>query len=304
MPKSITFNWKGLLLWSNHFYGLCATLLSIESTVVFLNQAPSIFTIAFIYLTTLVFYTHAYLNESSEGIYNERSSWYAKNKKYLLIRQVVFSLIIIYLALFKLGSIELFLTASISTKCVLLFSIIISAFYYFPFLNSNFFTGIRSWGVTKSASIAWVWAVMCCLVPLLFTDKLAIQQLIPTTHFLLYFSQLFIFILLLAILFDIKDLIRDKEEMVNTIVLKYGVDETIQKFATPLIIIYFIISFIIYYLYHQTILYLLAQLLLLLMVYFAISTIKKVKSIHYNILLIDGLMIVKALIGIVYATYH
>jgi len=42
----------------------------------------------------------------------------------------------------------------------------------------------------------------------------------------------------------------------------------------------------------------------LLMVYFVISTIKKVKSIHYNILLIDGLMIVKALIGIVYATYH
>ena len=304
MFKRLSFNWKGLFLWSNHFYGLCAILLSIESVEALLNRAPSIYALAFIYLATVVYYTHAYLNEPTQGIYNERGNWYANNKKHLLFRQLAFTLAILYLAFFKLNLVELFLEVSVGIKCMLLFSLLLAASYYLPNFKPNLFNGIRSWGLMKSVSIALVWAVMCSLIPLVLSAQSNAQPFALTPHFLLYFTQLFIFILLLAILFDIKDLVRDREEMVHTIVIKYGVDYTIQKFATPLIRVYFIISCIIFYFYHQTILYLLAQLLLVLMVYFVISVIQKAKSIHYNILFIDGLMIVKALIGIVYATYY
>ncbi len=304
MLKRLSFNWKGLFLWSNHFYGLCATLLAIESVEALFNKMPSIYVLAIIYLSTVVYYTYAYLNEPTDGIYNERGNWYAKNKKYLFLRQGLFTLAILYLAIFKLNVIGLFFAFPFWIKCLLLCSLVIAASYYSPLINSKLLRGIRTWGVMKSASIAWIWTVMCSLIPLLLSMKSETMSFLLTAHFLLYFSQLFIFILLLAILFDIKDLIRDKAEMVHTIVIKYGVDYTIQKLATPLVRAYFIISCIIYYLYHQSIIYLLAQLLLVITVYFVISVIQKAKSIHYNILFIDGLMIVKALVGIVYATYY
>lgn len=304
MLSSAFFNWKGLLLWSNHFYGLCAIILSIESSLVLLDTLPSLYVLALIYFSTVAFYSYAYLKETSSGIYDERSSWYNKFNRYLLIRQCFLGLTVIYIAVIKLKGIEVFFSLNLIVQVVLLFSCLLSFLYYFPSTKIKQLKSIRKWGVTKSLSIAWVWAITCCLIPVLLTTQGINTNSFSAVHFLLYGFQLFIFILLLAILFDIKDLVSDKEELVHTIVLKYGVEYTIKKFATPLMVVYILISCLIYYLFHQTVLYLLSQLMLILMVYFVIEVIKKVKTIHYNILYIDGLMIVKALLGIAYASFY
>ena len=295
------FNWKGLLLWSNHFYGLCSILLSIESSVILTGSFPSFLILALIYLSTVAYYSYAYLRETKSGIYDDRSKWYYHNKKYLIVRQGILVMAVLYIAILKLDGIKLFFSQSASIQFVLLFSCLLSVFYYLPNYNSRKLQSIRKWGISKSISIAWVWTVTCCLLPILLATKIDNHNIAGITHSTLYLFQLFVFILLLAILFDIKYLARDKEELVNTIVLKYGVKYTIQKFATPLIGIYIFISGVIYYLYQQSIGYLLSHILLIVILYFVMTAITKIKSIHYNILLIDGLMIVKALLGIGYA---
>ena len=302
--KPVFLNWKGLLLWSNHFYGICTTLLTIEASSLLWNKIPSYYALSIIYFGTVVYYTFAYLRETQGDTNDERSSWYHANKRYLMLRQAFLIIGLIYIAFFKLDIVRLFFLKSLGFQCLLLFSCLLSFFYYLPNFNFKKIKPIRQYGVLKSVSIAWVWATTCCLFPLLFLGQNESNNIFPSLHFLLFLTQLFVFILLLAILFDIKDLTIDKEALVNTLVLKYGVQQTIKKFAMPLIAIYFIISVVIYYLYHQTVLYLCSQVVLVLTIYFVISVIKKVKSIHYNILYIDGLMIVKALIGIVYASYY
>lgn len=262
------------------------------------------FVLALIYFSTVAYYSYAYLKETKSGIYDERSKWYSKHKKYLLIRQLLLVIAVLYIAIIQLWGIKIFFSLSLSIQIVLLFSCLLAFFYYLPIVNCKQLKSIREWGITKSISIAWVWTITCCFVPILFITKTKSPTIFTTTHFILYIFQLYIFILLLAILFDIKDLTRDKEELVNTIVLKYGVQFTIQKFATPLMAMYIFISVLIYYLYHQTFLYVLSQIMLIVMVYFVIAVIKKTKAIHYNILYIDGLMILKALLGIAYATYY
>lgn len=303
MLSTSFFNWKGLLLWSNHFYGLCAILLSIESTLILTGSCPSFFTLAFIYLSTVAYYSYAYLKETQSGIYDERSNWYHKHKNYVIIRQVLLVMVVLYIAILKLGGIKIFFSLNASVQSVLLVSLLLSILYYLPNRNTKNIKSVRNWGIAKSISIAWVWTVSCCLLPIILAIKIDNHAIVGIVHCVLYFTQLFIFILLLAILFDIKDLARDKEELVNTIVLKYGVKNTIQKFALPLVSAYTFISCLIYHFFDQSLLYLLSQILLIVLVYFVISIIIKVKSIHYNILFIDGLIIVKSLLGIAYAYY-
>lgn len=303
MLSSAFFNWKGLLLWSNHFYGLCAIILSIESSLILLDTLPSLYVLALIYFSTVAFYSYAYLKETSSGIYDERSRWYNKFNRYLLIRQCFLVLAVIYIAFIKLKIIEVFFSLNLIVQMVLLFSCLLSFLYYFPSTKIKQFKSIRKWGVTKSLSIAWVWSITCCLIPVLLTTQGINTNSFSAVHFLLYIIQLYVFILLLAILFDIKDLARDKEELVHTIVLKYGVEHTIKKFATPLMFFYLFVSCLIYYLFQQTVIYLLSQIMLIVMIYFVIAVIRKVKAVHYNILYIDGLILVKALLGIAYTSF-
>ena len=116
MKVNSFYTWKGLLLWSNHFYGIAASLLTIETTMLILNQLPSFFLVAFIYIGTLVYYTYAYFNETSTGLYNERSKWYQSNKGYLKIRQIFLILLCISIGVFKLQLIEIFILLSIGLK--------------------------------------------------------------------------------------------------------------------------------------------------------------------------------------------
>ena len=289
-----------MLLWSNHFYGLCAALLSIETTLSLLNTLPSLDTICLIYFGTVLYYTHAYLKETPMGLYNDRTLWYLKYQKYLYLRQLLCSLIVLYILFFKLNFIKLFFDLNNTVIGVLFFSFIISILYYFP-VRIKSIIAIRAFGFMKSASIAWVWSVMCCLGPILLNESDTNQASCWTVHFALYFLQQFIFIFILAILFDIKDIPRDKKELVHTIVLKYGIQSTIRKLVTPLVLVYLIISFIIHYFYHQSLFYSLSQLILILTLYFVITIIQKISQIHINILLIDGLMLLKAMMGIMYA---
>jgi hypothetical protein len=66
----VTFNWKGIFLWSNQFYGICAVLLAIETNLVLFHKMPNSFLLIFIHLATVVYYTHAYFHEHHDGIYD------------------------------------------------------------------------------------------------------------------------------------------------------------------------------------------------------------------------------------------
>ena len=292
-------NWKGLLLWSNHFYGICAVLLTIETNLKMIHKMPNVFLLLFIHLATVLYYTHAYMHEAHDGVYNERTTWYQKNAKYLMIRQILFTSLFIWLGLYKLDIYNLFFQSTLWIKCMLLISIFISAIYYLPNHGIFSFNLFRHIGILKSISIALVWTMFCCFFPAWFSLGDHFTQLLATYFFWNHFIFLFLFIIVLAILFDIKDLYRDKKESVHTIVAKHGIDFTIHKIIAPLLIITLLFVFIGYLFHINTAWHVIIQMLLLGLTYNVAKKVIYHHAIHTNLLMIDGLIIIKALIGIV-----
>lgn len=292
-------NWKDLLLWSNQFYGICAVFLAMETNVLLIQKMPHLFLLLFIHFSTVVFYTHAYLNETHDGVYNERTTYYQNNRKYLIIRQILYTCLCMWIGFFKLDLFNLFLQSSMLIKLILCFSIFISAIYYLPKFPLLKLKSFRDRGIVKSAIIAWVWSIVCFVFPIWFELGENFTNLLSTYIFWNHFIFLFIFILVLAILFDIKDLHRDKKELINTIVAKYGIDFTIHKIIVPLLSLLFIFVLVGYILHVNSGWQLIINLLILGLTYMVARKVIYYNAIHTNIIMIDGLIIIKSLSSIV-----
>lgn len=291
-------NWKGIFLWSNWFYGFCAVMLSVESSLLLLNRYPNPFLLLLIYLGTIVYYTHAYLVECKLGEHNERVIWYLKKQKFLQLRQLVYTCICLYIGFFKLDAFNVFLHASLFVKIILLISLLLSAAYYLPTIHFISFQNSRNRGVLKSISIAWVWTFTCCFIPVWLGSNNPTVLLTKTANF--YFLQLFIYVLVLAILFDIKDMLKDQKESVYTIALWLGAQKTVKQIIAPLLILYYIIVMYWVAVTKISVYYFALQGLLIVISYLIAHKVLKQKAIYANILLIDGLLIIKAIIGIAY----
>jgi hypothetical protein len=288
-------NWKGLLFWSNQFYGICAVGLAIESSLKILHALPSIPALVLIHLATVIYYTHAYLLENKEGIYNDRSVWYLKHKKYIYTRQIIYTLITIYIAIFKCKIFSLFAGSTFLVWLLILITLFFCSFYYLPTILSKKKNIIRTSGYLKSISIAWVWTITTCVVPIWLSGNFTL--IVVHLSFWLHFIQLFLFIFILAVLFDIKDINRDQQELVNTIAVTMGKDEIRSRIVLPLLILYAIFAIIEIQINQQSHLFLLPHLVLLILVYWVTKLVLGIRSIFLNIIFIDGLMIIKVILS-------
>lgn len=288
-------NWKGILFWSNQFYGICAVLMAMESSMYLLNKLPSYPILLLIHLLTVIYYTHAYIMEQKEGHPNERTVWYIKNKKFIYSSQVVFTLCCLYLSIVPCKLIELLSTAPISILIILSITILFCSLYYIP--HFIYKKNIRKLGIIKSISIAWVWTVACCIIPIWMMGG---YNLIATSFiFWIHFAQLFLFILILAILFDIKDIERDQDDAVSTIVIRIGKNKLINSIITPILIVYGFAVTLEWKMANLSFTFLGMQMILLVLVYIVSKKVISIYSIFKNILLIDGLMIIKAILSII-----
>jgi hypothetical protein len=297
-------HWKGLLLWSNHFYGMCAILLAANASVQLLHVLPSVSILAFIYLGTLFYYSWAYLQEikegnNNEGEKNERMLWYLQNEKYLKCRQWVLFFCLIYLGGPVLNLLPLLLHASIFIKCLIIISGTFATLYYLPISWKASKGNFRKIGLLKTFSIAWVWAIVCSLLPVWLTVKQDLLQSVNPFYWALSILQLFVFIFVLAFLFDIKDLQRDQAAQVNTLVVQFGVGQTIRKFLVPLLLLYLAIGIGIVTHFQLGYAQVGADLILTTATYCVAQIVVHEKRIHRNILLIDGLMFIKAILGFI-----
>jgi hypothetical protein len=294
----VQINWKGLLFWSNQFYGICAVSLAIESSLKLFHTLPSLTILILIHLATVIYYTHAYLLDRKEGIYNERSSWYLKHKKYIYARQIVFTLFGIYIAFFKINIFDLLVGSNILFWVLILITLFFCFFYYLPTVAPRKKNLIRNFGYLKSISIAWVWSITTCVIPIWLMGKF--NPVLTHFSFWFHFIQLFLFIFILAVLFDIKDINRDQQELVNTIAVKMGKDEILKRVVLPVLILCTILAVIQNYILQESFFVLLPQLLLMILVYWVSTLVIGIRSIFYNIILIDGLMIIKVILSSIF----
>lgn len=157
------------------------------------------------FFATLIIYNGQRLLLSSKKLYqNARNEWYLKNKRWLyaimfsaLIEMIVFVFQIPWRAWAHYGIL-----------------LMISIGYFWPALN------LRSIPFLKSLFIAFVWVASSCIIPWYNDDPAAATLNKSTVGF---FASQFIFIWVLCIPFDIRDLHFDSEKHIKSMPVIIGV---------------------------------------------------------------------------------
>jgi 4-hydroxybenzoate polyprenyltransferase len=232
--------------------------------------------------------------------YNERTLWYRGNLvviktlyKYTLALSVILFLYLLFNRWDALRWFTVFQWLIIFTFPLLaaLYTFRIPVFYY---------KKIRQIGWLKPFIVGFTWSGWVTVYPLLALqiDEADGRQtpVLPAT---LFWLQNFIFISILAIIFDIKDYRTDVHFNLNTYPAKLGITNTFRYVIFPATILN-IVVFILFqvqgiFLPVQTLIQSVPYLLLI----WIILTHREPGSVLYYLVAIDGLMFLKAISGII-----
>jgi hypothetical protein len=289
-----------LVFFSNYFYGLCAIALAIESALQFGYPLNSSLFYIFLFSITVLYYTKAYITEKKTGSANPRSQWYWEKRKLVYASQVLLTIIAaVYPAALLLRDVNYLLSLPWYDWGMLLVFPFVSGLYYG--INHTRFgrISLRKVGWLKPFIIGFVWSGLVTVYPLVFfeIEKKVVYPIDWWGAFL--FVKNFMFITVLCIMFDIKDYAADHNQQLKTFVVKAGLRNTIFFILIPLCIMglasYVVYSFVRHFSAVRMLLNTIPFILLLMVAY----SMHNRRSIFYYLIVIDGLMMVKALFGIV-----
>jgi 4-hydroxybenzoate polyprenyltransferase len=287
------------IFFGNYFYGLCAVALCIETAYQLSRPLNSFLFYTFIFSATVLYYTRAYITEKNTGNGNPRSQWYFENRKFVFASQVVLTIVAaaypLYLLLEKLR--ELLASSPLSLVILAAFPLT-AAFYYgvsHPALGRF---RLRKIGWLKPFIIGFVWAGLVTIYPIVLgsVEDGALPRMKLPDVFL--FTKNFMFVTVLCIMFDIKDYAADHNRQLKTFVVKAGLRKTIFVILLPLCVLglgaYLLYAALRDFSYFRILMNVIPFVLLIVVTY----SMHRRKSIFYYLVVIDGLMLVKAVFGI------
>lgn len=157
---------------------------------------------------------------------------------------------------------------------------------------------LRNIGWLKPFLIGYVWAGAVGLFPISFLMTEEKVQAVPNGLMLWLFLKNWMFCAVNAILFDLKDYADDANKEIKTFVVRVGIRKTIFLIIIPLLLTGFI-SFLLFASYHHfhMAVILVNTIPFLLLIYIAF-TMQQRKGILYYLIVIDGVLLVKACCGI------
>lgn len=246
------------------------------------------------------FYTKAYIQQNQSSTQNERTAWYVQNRKHILNTQMGFVISMPILAVVLLPNVYKSLQLITVNQWLLLSIPIVLAIGYYG-INEKL--NLRRFLLLKPISIAVIWSFIASFLPIVYNQLQTQKDLFIEHRVWNWFLVNFFFVLTIAIMFDIKDYAADANVPIKTFVTKYGLKNTIKNGLIPLCVVNIIVFYLFWnrYFTNDVLLYInLIPYLLLLAVCISLYHPKK---IFYYLIVIDGLMFVKALINIISFKY-
>lgn len=302
MQHRVTYAYWRRFLYSNALYGIAAVLLALEAAAQLqLEQIPWSFYVL-LGAGTIAFYNFSYRYDSQPQAGNRRAQWITQHTRqlyygqWLLTCAAALSAVLLYLALPRLPA---GLQAWLLGGC-LIFPGIALLYYGFGF-PGIFHLRLRQIGWLKPFVISAVWVGCTAVVPLLLNSwqqQLAPTLGVPQIAFLLHG---FMYIVVLCILFDIKDYAADHNQQLKTFVVRAGFKATVYYIVLPLLVAGTFFQAVYLAGQAQSLLAIGLQLLPMLLLLWVTLLLRRHRSIDFYLLLIDGLMLVKAICGILAA---
>ena len=290
--------WGAWFFFANYFYGICVLALALEAA---LQQQLPLCSWPFYLLlacSTVFYYTQAYTGEIPL-VNNERSFWYRKHAGLIFWHNVALligiTIALLFIVYFNWGCWQ-YLNAY--TLFLLLFFPLLAILYYGVTIGSYRFN-LRGIGWVKPFVIAAVWTATVSIYPLVFQGLVHGRPYLPTAFAWVLMCKNFMFIAVVGIMFDIKDYAADHNRQLKTFVVKSGLRHTIFYILIPLSSIG-LGTFLIYGLFHAfSATWMILNTIPFIALIVVAFSLRKRRSILYYLVIIDGLLLLKALCGIV-----
>ena len=288
------------VFFGNYFIGVLAIALSLETAIQLRIPFTSITYYVLLFCGTIMYYTYAYTGVLLTGASgNPRTLWYQQHIKLVKISQ------------------WLLLTACIVLGCLLLFKTFNGIFhlkavywiigastglagilYYGLLPQSLIKINLRNTGWLKAFVIGFEWAACVSLLPIVVLQIENTSYVADPVVIIWLFIKNWMFCTVNAIMFDMKDYEDDSNQQLKTFVVRFGLRKTILFVLTPLCIvgIFFTIVFAIYR--HFTVLPTAINVLPFLLLLLVTYSMQRQRNIFFYLIVIDGLVLLKALCGI------
>ncbi|MBK8340309.1 MAG: hypothetical protein IPK99_10130 [Flavobacteriales bacterium] len=277
----------------NYFYGVCAVALSVEASLQQRFPLNHGLYYAGLFLCTVVFYTHAYRAHGAVDSVDIRVRWYARNHRLVGVTWILWSVSILWIAWTLLRTMPGALRSLSpgSAAVAALFPIAGLAYY------GSGAVGLRRVGWLKPFVIAFVWAGVVTIYPVFFHQIERGEAYAFISIGLLLFLKNFMFFAMLAVLFDIKDHATDHRNALYTFIVQRGLRSTIFRLVLPLSALG-LGTFVIYGTAHGfSVMRILLNTLPFALLFAVAYSLRRRRSIMYYLVVVDGLMLVKAICG-------
>jgi hypothetical protein len=289
------------IFFGNYFVGLLAVALTLEATKQLRLPYNSIDYYLLLFLAPTVYYTYAYHRMLGRPLLNNpRSVWYFKHRDFIKLSQAVLMVFCVAIALKILNhNFERIIQLSAVEWLAIVVFIMAGALYYGLLPKSFKGLNLRSVGWLKPILIGFVWACCANILPLIMLKIEGVAVQYDELMWSWLFVKNWMFCTVNAIIFDIKDYPTDANRHLKTVVVRLGLRKTIFYLLIPLLLIG-IVSLYMFVSYKGlgTIPFFINLLPFLLTIYVAYS-MRRRKKILYYLIVIDGLILFKAICGII-----
>lgn len=277
MFKKLFTSFINWILYTSVFAALCAAGLCMATERLILQTIPPLFTPLhiFIFGSSLVIYNIHYVVKKSAAV-SDRYTWTQHNRYWhwtLLITGLL-----LCNTFWWMFSLEIFL-------CCLVLAILSFA-YSLPLLPLGG-KKLRDFGWIKILVLSGVWTIVTSVLPILYWNK-------PLFAFPYEILLRFVLLFILCLAFDIRDMQTDLKADIYTLPNKIGVLKT-YRLIDSMILVFLILGFI-QYLRYPSLLRLTGDLLTVILAKLAISYTKKHPSDKAYLGLVDGIMLIYAVI--------
>lgn len=293
------------VFFANYFVGLLAVALSVETAFQLSLPLCSPVYYSLLFFATVMYYTYAYTSPASlRTSPNPRTEWYRSHDLFIQKSQWILMLLSLT-ALGWLLSRYYSEIVRLPLHLILLVSTLpLSGLLYYGLLPHSIFRfNLRNTGWLKAFVIGYTWAVCVNVLPVT-TVRIEQGVFIHEPGLMLWlFLKNWMFCTVNAIMFDLKDYAEDSNRQLKTFVVRLGLRKTIFYILIPLLLIGFF-SFLAFAYFRNfgtvPILFNAIPFLCLLTVAYSLQ---KRKPIIYYLIVIDGLLLIKALCGIAGALF-
>ncbi len=263
------------ILFSSIFIAACAVALSIETNLLFHLPLNNLSFYCFVFGATIVQYNLHYLVKTTAVKNSQRLRWSLKNKN---LHAILFAIgcVLILVSLFSFKLRHFYILSILGA---------IAFLYSFPALPFGKRRRIKDYGFLKIITLALLWTLVTVWFPV---NDIPVNK----TLYLFIFVKRFVFMFVLCLLFDVRDIDVDRKENIKTLPVALGKKKS-YEIAWLVLLLFLVLSGVQYFLFPEAGIFI-AMILSAVATFITVELSKKTNSDFFYLAGIDGMMLLQA----------